>query len=360
MKISWITTILSFGLLCHNSLGAEQSARPADAAALIPNVTTALSGFTLADAPGSHLDVLWNGQLAGRFMYAWDVSSPERRHETYKPYLHVYDASGSRPITKGAGGSFTHHRGIFIGWNRIQFDGKSFDRWHMNDGEIVHQKFIEHSTTSQHATWTSLIHWNDADGSPFLMEKRTLTFRDPISVLPSRSGSEADAPLKLSSRFIIDFTTHLTAHKGPVHLNGDPEHAGVQFRPADEVDVERTLYVFPKSEAVPQKDLDYPWVGETFFLEDNAHSVVHLNHPDNPKGTRYSAYRDYGRFGAFFVREIPEGETLTLKYRFLIASGEMPSPREVQTFWNLFAGRDPNASADEVEITVAPVRTEKE
>ena len=64
-------------------------------------------------------------------MYAHDVSTPERRLETYKPYLHVFDADGTAPITKGAGGDFTHHRGIFIGWNKISVGGKTMDRWHM-------------------------------------------------------------------------------------------------------------------------------------------------------------------------------------------------------------------------------------
>jgi hypothetical protein len=40
-----------------------------------------------------------------------------------------------------------------------------------------------------------------------------------------------------------------------------------------------------------------------------------MDHPDNPGPNKYSAYRDYGRFGAFFTTEIPAGQTLELKYR---------------------------------------------
>ena len=90
-------------------------------------------------------------------------------------------------------------------------------------------------------------------------------------------------------------------------LGGDPEHAGVQYRPADEVDSKQTVYVFPKENAGCHKDLDYPWVGETYTLGGQKYSVVQISPPRNPKNTRWSAYRDYGRFGAFPVATIKRG-----------------------------------------------------
>jgi mono/diheme cytochrome c family protein/glucose/arabinose dehydrogenase len=70
------------------------------------------AGFAFQDKAGEHLEVLSGGKIVARYMYAHDVSTPARQAETYKPYLHVFDAAGAGPITKGAGGSFTHHRGI--------------------------------------------------------------------------------------------------------------------------------------------------------------------------------------------------------------------------------------------------------
>src|SRR5688572_6646284 len=75
------------------------------------------AGFALKDEPGKHLDVLHNGRILSRYMYAYDTSTPAARLKTYKPYLHFFDATGKAPITKGAGGSFPHHRGIYLGWN---------------------------------------------------------------------------------------------------------------------------------------------------------------------------------------------------------------------------------------------------
>jgi len=54
-----------------------------------------------------------------------------------------------------------------------------------------------------------------------------------------------------------------------------------------------------------------------------------MNHPNNPKPTIYSAYRDYGRFGAFFKKKIAADETLTLRYRIRVGRGKMPGRREL-------------------------------
>ena len=34
---------------------------------------------------------------------------------------------------------------------------------------------------------------------------------------------------------LVDFTSELTAAHGAVELGGDPEHAGIQFRPSQKV-----------------------------------------------------------------------------------------------------------------------------
>ena len=92
-------------------------------------------GFSLQDKPGQYLDILLDGRVVGRYMYAYDKSTRKRRAETYKPYLHVFDAEGKAPITKGPGGQDTHHRGIFIGWQQIVFQGKKYNLWEMKDGD---------------------------------------------------------------------------------------------------------------------------------------------------------------------------------------------------------------------------------
>ncbi|MCX7049078.1 MAG: PmoA family protein [Candidatus Sumerlaeota bacterium] len=280
------------------------------------------NGFSFNDKKGEYLDILLDGKIAARYMYAYDKSSSAKLNETYKPYLHVFDAEGKAPITKGPGGQYTHHRGIFIGWNKIGFGGKTYDRWHMKGGEIVHQKFLEQKASADQATIVSLTNWNDESGKPIIEEERTMTIR------------RAPAP----GRILVDFSAKLKAPNGDVTLDGDPEHSGVHFRPANEVIPKETVYVFPKEGAKPTADLDYPWVGETFTLNSKRYSVVEMNHPDNPKNTKFSAYRDYARFGAFFKSAIKSGEALTIKYRFLIAEGEMPAIDMIEKCWDEYIG----------------------
>ena len=299
------------------------------------------TGFSLKDDLGQYLDILLDGKIVGRYMYAHDTSSEAKRVETYKPYLHIFDAEGKAPITKGTGGVFPHHRAIFIGFNKIAFNGKNYDRWHMPGGEIVHQKFTEQKAGPDEATFTSLTNWDSDKGKPpLLVETRTMTFR------------RAPAP----ARIMVDFTSVLSAPNGAVTLSPDPEHSGVQYRPAAELDTQKTEYVFPKKNADARKDLDLPWVGESYTLHGNRYSIVEMNHPQNPKGIKYSAYRDYGRFGAFIAKTtIPAGESLTLKFRFLIAEGEMPPTEIIEKCWDDFTGA---ASPTAVPpITTKPAET---
>ena len=81
-----------------------------------------------------------------------------------------------------------------------------------------------------------------------------------------------------------------------------------------------------------------PWFGESFTLAGKRFSVVYLNHPGNPKDARISAYRNYGRFGAFFKTTIPAGETATFRARILVQTGELPTPDAIQKLWNDYAG----------------------
>ena len=262
-----------------------------------------LAADAIIDEKGEHLDILRDGKTLVRYMYAFDTSTPEARHETYKVYHHVFDPSGESPITKGPGGKYTHHRGIFIGFARLQHGGKSHDLWHMKGNcSIIHQKFLEQKADDQSATVTSLIHWDTDTDKTVLEEIRTLT----VHFTP-------DAHL------LADWTTQLTAVNGDVVLRGDPEHAGIQYRPHNDVSVNKSaMYTFPKDGIDPLKDKDLPWVTLTYQLDDKTYSVQHMRHPDNPSDSVYSAYRNYGRFGNYFVKPIADGETLTLKYRFRI------------------------------------------
>jgi len=281
----------------------------------------AWAALEFQDTKGKHLDVVLDGKVLVRYMYEYDPSDKESLHKTYKPYLHVFDAEGKEPITKGPGGQFTHHRGIFIGWSKIKVGDKSYDRWHMKGGSIVHQKFLGQAIKDGVATFTSQTHWMDEADQPFLTEERT------ISISEGRHGG----------RLMIDFQSKLTPLDEGVFLNGDPEHAGIQYRPANEVDRKKTRYLFPNGVTKVNGVKDLPWAAENYTLGEKQYSVVHLNARTNPKGTVHSAYRDYGRFGAYFKKEIPKGDSLTVNYGFLIKEGELPTAEKIDAIWKKWA-----------------------
>jgi hypothetical protein len=294
------------------------------ACALLTSSALAESKYEFKDTAGDHLDVLRDGKTLARWMYGHDVSTPDARALTYKPYLHVFDGEGAAPITKGPGGEFTHHRGLFLGWMKIGVNGKKYDRWHMVGGDQIHEKFLTQTADEKKASFTSRILWTgEKPDVNILEESRTLTF----------------LPAHIPAFQMIDMTSVITAVAGDTTIDGDPEHAGLQFRPADEVDRTATVYTYPVANAQPHKDLDYPWVAESFTLAGKRHSVIYLSHPDNPKGAFTSAYRNYGRFGQFFKTEIPKGKDLTLKVRLLFVEGEIPPADWIQTASNEFTGK---------------------
>jgi hypothetical protein len=292
---------------------------------LAPTVRAAdATGFSFDEKAGQYLDVLLDGKIVARYMYAHDTSTKEKRVETYKPYLHVFDAEGKAPITQGAGGKqFPHHRGIYIGWQKLGYEGKKYNFWEMAGGDIVHQKFANQKADADSATFTSSTRWlPTGSDKPVIEEERTMTFR------------RAPAP----ARLVIDFTSTLKAPDGDVALEGDPEHGGVQYRPAGDISAKETTYLYPVEKADAHKDVDYAWVGETYTLNGKKYSVVEMSSPENPKGTRWSAYRDYGRFGAYPKASVKSGESLTVKFRFLIADGEMPAVEFIQKIDDQFTG----------------------
>lgn len=272
----------------------------------------AAGGFEFRDTQGQHLDVVRDGKLVARYMYAYDMSTPEKREETYKPYLHLFDAEGKELITKGPGGEFTHHRGLFIGWSKLNVGGKVYDRWHMKGGEQIHREFLVQTPGAESATFTSLVEWTGADKKPILREERTFTFSAPAGSLVQ-----------------VEQASKLKAVAGDVRLDGDAEHAGLHFRPAADVEKSKTTYVFPVEKPQPKTDRDYPWVAEQFTLRGKQYGVVYVNVPGNPKDAQFSAYRNYGRFGAFFRDTISDGQEKTIRVRILVVEGALPAVPEI-------------------------------
>jgi hypothetical protein len=254
-----------------------------------------------------------------RYMHtALDESSKDARMGTYKPYHHVYDPAGKRYLTKGPGGVFPHHRGLYLGFNRISYGEKqTADTWHCNGGEDEsHKAFVSAEAGPVLGRHRMTIHWNGKKKDTFAVETREMTaYNTPHGTL-------------------IEFATKLESKVGPVKLDGDPQHAGFQFRATQDVPdktAKQTYYLRPDGKAAPGKfrnwpadkqHVNLPWNALSIVVDDQRYTCCYLDRPENPKEARFSE-RDYGRFGSYFEYEMDTNKPLLLNYRIWLQAGEM-------------------------------------
>ncbi len=275
--------------------------------------------YAWKDTPGEFAELSFGKRPLIRYMYkALDESSKDARTETFKVFHHLYDPKGHRFLTKGAGSLFTHHRGIFFGFNKVTYgDKKSCDLWHCTgDAHQSHEKFLASETGAVFGSHKLLIAWHGVGKEVFATEERTLT------VFSFLEGT------------LVEFSSEVTPVIGPVVLDGDPQHAGFHFRAAAEVAEKtkgQTYYIRPDGSGKfgetrnwpgQKTHVDLPWDAMCFVVDDTRYTVAYLDRPDNPKEARFSE-RDYGRFGSYFQKTLNKGDTLKVRYRLWLQAGEM-------------------------------------
>ncbi len=277
-------------------------------------------GFAWKNTPGEYAQLSYLDQPVMRYMCrALDESSKAARELTYKVFHHVYNPAGTRLVTKGAGGKYTHHRGVFYGFNRTTYgDGRRADIWHCSgDTHQSHEGFLAAETGPVLGRHQIAVDWHGQGKHVFAKERRELTvYRVPGGRL-------------------IEFASRLRPSGGKVRLDGDPQHAGFQFRAAQEVadgDQKLTYYLRPDGKGRPGgtrnwtrgKDecANLPWNAMSFVIDGDRYTAVYVDKPSNPKEARYSE-RTYGRFGSYFEYDLEEGEQLAVNYRIWVQDGEM-------------------------------------
>lgn len=284
--------------------------------------------YTWERTDDDSIQLLYDGNpLIG---YEHPVYDPQDVEMTKKPFHHVYSPTGDETITKGPGGLYSHHRGIFYGYNRVILGDREFDMWHAENGEHTqHDRFLKEMSGPVFGGHVVEIDWIDENGEVLLEEERELRVR--------RLSSES---------FVIDFDSRLYAIAGLFSLSGDLQHAGVQFRAdqyvADNEDVTSFIRppaladLDPTEELDEENRMDLPWNAMNYSIEDNEYTVVYMSHPSNPDDGEMSE-RLYGRFGEFIPYQLSEGAPFLLKYRFWIVEGEAPTAEEIEDMYQAFA-----------------------
>jgi hypothetical protein len=255
-----------------------------------------------------------------------DETDAKTRELTYKPFHHVFSPDGKRIVTKGPGGQYTHHRGLYFGFNRITYgDGLKCDVWHCGKpAHQAHEKILAADGGVVSGRHRLQIGWHGAQGEKFAEEQRELTVYNVAG-----------------GQFIEFASIVSTADGNPIKLDGDPQHAGFHFRADNEVSEKtksQTYYLRPDGRGKPgetrnwdakkrePKAVNEPWKVMSFVLGDTRYSALYLDHPNNPKEAR-SSERDYGRFGSYFEYEITKDKPLRVNYRLILKEGEF-TPEE--------------------------------
>ena len=294
------------------------------------------AGFTWRDHPGDHTDLMFGERPILTYHYErLDESTPASRVRTYKVFHHVYSPKGDRIVTGGLNDDpkvhSPHHRGIFYGFNRITYgNGKRADTWHCIDGAFQqHERFLASEEGSVLGRHRVVISWHGQDAA-FAEEERELTVYN------------------VPGGHLIEFASQLRSLSGRVRIDGDPQHAGFQFRAHNDVDAfttQETIYVRPDGTGKPgetrnwdpqnrQGPVNLPWNAMSFVLGGKRYTVAYLDHPGNPKEARFSE-REYGRFGSYFEYTIEKDKPLTVNYRLWLQDGLM-QPKEVAELSNNF------------------------
>lgn len=227
--------------------------------------------------------------------------------DTCKVYHHVHAPDG-RLLTKGLGGEYPHHRGLFLGWNKLRWNGGGYDFWHCRNGETQQFRgFLPGAATGDRQQ--AQIDWCVGDGTRIVAETRALHARD------LGPGEVA-----------IDVACTLSATAGAVELDGDPQHAGHQFRALQqfaEKGAAPVRYVRPAAAKGADNDVwtDCRWIAAVLPLPDGPVTVLRIEGSGNPGPTAWST-RGYGRFGATFSTVLLPGAPLALRWTYVVAAGE--------------------------------------
>ncbi|MDZ4859069.1 MAG: DUF6807 family protein [Candidatus Hydrogenedentes bacterium] len=236
----------------------------------------------------------------------YDTANSE---ETYKVFTHILDFEGKEPLTKGAGGKFTHHRGMFIGWKDTLAGEVDYDTWHMSNSIQKHVKWLESKAIGDVAWQQQQIDWCALEGKPLIREIRR------IGLAHGEDNTR-----------VYDFQSELTSLAGAIQLKGDLQHAGMQVRLAQEVaeHEQTTEYILPAAAVSGEDDKVTGgwWACCNTEVGGKRYWVIHMTHSSTCADVPVYSIRKYARFGAFWEPTLEEGKSQ--KYSFRIIVSEKP------------------------------------
>jgi hypothetical protein len=307
-------------------------------------------GYAWQVKPGEYAELIHNGKPVTRYICKpYDNSTPANRDKTYKVFHHLYDSAGKRFLTNGGDTNdplpknpkdnlYPHHRGLMYAFNKITFDdNKKCDTWHAQppDTHESHEGFLSSEAGPVLGRHRVAVDWHGPDKKVFAKEEREVTV------------------YKLDKGTLVEFASRLKTTGGLVKLQGDPQHAGFQFRAHNDVHEQKndkqTYYLRPDGKGAlddtrnwdkdnkPKQNhltVNLPWDAMCFVIDGKRYTAAYLNNPSNPGESRWSE-RDYGRFGCYFEYDLTEERPLVVNYRVWLQDGEMTGD-QVEALYKAF------------------------
>ncbi|MEX2114366.1 MAG: PmoA family protein [Pirellulales bacterium] len=209
-------------------------------------------------------------------------------------------------------------------------DVNGIDFWSEGKGRIEHREFVKVSGGPE-AVIVTKNDWLSPDGSRRIcQDQRTMRF-----------GGDKD-------RRWIDFEVAITASDGPVVFGDTKEGSfGVRTASSMRVDAKQGGRIVNSEGQENQAAWGKPaaWVDYQGPVDGEQQGIAILNHPSSFRFPTHWHVRTYGLFAAnpFGLNDftagaekgeatLPEGETLTLRYRVLLHTGDEKSAGIAQAF----------------------------
>lgn len=313
-----------------------------------------LSIELVEDRPGKKVDVLIDGKLFTALRWPDSV---------YKPILYPLISPGGNTLTRGfplepREGESKDHRHQVGNWLNYGYVN-GYDFWgngHSgsksdNGGEIKHIGIEKKSEGKGEASLVTTASWIDPEGQELLAEKTEYHFYaqdsariiDRITTLTATGAEPVLFKDTKEGMFGIRVARELELPSGE-----PPASAGTADSPPD-----RRTGNYQSSEGVTGEKVwstRARWMNLYGTVGDENISLVICDHPDNISYPTYWHARGYGLFAANPLGakdftdgqeelnfELSPGESLTFRYRIVVASGDHLTAEEINSFAGDFA-----------------------
>ncbi|MBC8330256.1 MAG: PmoA family protein [Planctomycetes bacterium] len=257
-----------------------------------------------------------------------------------RAFFHPVLASDGRAMTRGypmawregEAKDHPHHQSLWFAHGSVN----GVDFWHDPNAEMRLLKIEDVFSRSGLGGFTAVHDWIAPDGSTVLHDRRVFRFH----------AGAAGEGVAAGERW-IDWDLRLTAPANAPVRFGDTKEGTMAFRVAASMRVDGEVATGRLVNAAGQKDgrawgKRSPWLLANGLLDGRPAAVAILEHPRNFRFPTWWHAREYGLlaanpFGAHDFEgapagagdfELAAGETLRLRYRFVLAAGEL-APRRV-------------------------------